>query len=187
MKKIYWNISLILFSIGLLLVGSYAFFIYDKESEKQVQMIAGSIYLESNDLGDIKLSDMYPMSDEDGIKNGAKYNLNIRGHNESEKDLYYGVYLNQGAEVEGKNRLKDDEIKVYLTQTVNEETTVVYGPGVLKDFNNKLIHADVINQKTSPEDEVEIDYELTVWINEEAVEWEGKHYHYKVVIKEVEG
>lgn len=29
-------------------------------------------------------------------------------------------------------------------------------------------------------------YELRIWINDEAQDWEGKHYHYKVVLKEAE-
>ena len=40
----------------------------------------------------------------------------IIDHSLYDKDLYYGVYLNQGAEVEGKKRLKDDEIKFNLTR-----------------------------------------------------------------------
>ena len=185
MKKKNYGIILSIFFVILLLTVSYAFFTYNKDGEKQTQIIAGSIYLEANDQGNIEINDMYPMSDEDGIENGVKYQLNIRGHNESERDLYYGVYLNQGDEVEGKIRLKDDEIKVYLTQTVNEETTVVYGPGTLKDFDNKLIHANVINQKTNRDDEVEIDYELTVWIDEKVMisdtitEVEGKRIYTK--------
>ena len=51
-----------------------------------------------NEANDISLSSQYPMSDEDGIKNGVKQTLTIRGHNESSKDLYYGIYLNQGKE-----------------------------------------------------------------------------------------
>ena len=85
-KKNYKSLILIL---GILLIsvigGSYAFFTYEKESETNTSVIAGSIYLESKDNGDVSVSGMYPMTDEEGKKDGVKYNFNIKGHNESKK------------------------------------------------------------------------------------------------------
>ena len=53
--------------------------------------------------------------------------------------------------------------------------------GKMTEINNNILDSRIINANVSN------NYELTVWINEEAIEWEGKHYHYKVVMKEVEG
>lgn len=52
--------------------------------------------------------------------------------------------------------------------------------GNMTEINDNILDEQVINIDNSN------NYELKVWINEEAEEYEGKHYHYKVVLKEVE-
>lgn len=52
--------------------------------------------------------------------------------------------------------------------------------GLMIDIEDNLLDTRHINIDVSNQ------YELTVWINENATDWEGKHYHYKVTLKEVE-
>ena len=165
MKRKRYMLILTLMMTVMLFAGSFAFFIYRRVSQNEVLVIAGNIYLELTDRGAVNMGGMYPMSDAEGILNGAKYQFNIHGYNESENDLYYGIYLKYGEDLTG-TRFPDDVIKIYLTQTVNDVTSVLYGPGTLKDFNNRLIYASMINKKTNPNNEVNNNYELTFWIDE---------------------
>lgn len=57
---------------------------------------------------------------------------------------------------------------------------VIIKYGKLSDIKDNILDERMIGVDKSN------NYELRVWINEEAYEWEGKHYHYKVVLKEVE-
>ena len=117
-KKSKKKVSLI---IGILLVlvltisFSYALFRYSKTTANQ-QLVAGDIYMKaiSNEVtsGNIK-----PMDKEEGKTNGNKYKFKVEGYNNSKKDIYYGIYLKYGEEQTGKERFKDEDIVVYLTET----------------------------------------------------------------------
>lgn len=52
--------------------------------------------------------------------------------------------------------------------------------GLMTDIEDNILDTRHINIDVSNQ------YELTIWINENAIDWEGKHYHYKVTLKEVE-
>lgn len=52
--------------------------------------------------------------------------------------------------------------------------------GLMSEIEDNLLDTRSINIDVSNE------YELIVWINENAVDWEGKHYHYQVSLEEVE-
>ena len=150
----------------LAIVGtSYAFFIYYGEGNNHVA-IAGNLYMNVTDDKAVNLSGLYPMTDEQGIDNGVKYNFSVSGYNMSSKDINYGVYVIDGDEIENKTKLRYTDIKVYLEETINGETTVVYGPVNLQDFNKSLIHVNTVNANTSKDEKIEIDYTLTMWIDE---------------------
>lgn len=51
--------------------------------------------------------------------------------------------------------------------------------GKMTEIEDNILDKQFINIDASNH------YELKIWINEDADEWEGKHYHYKVVLKEV--
>lgn len=50
--------------------------------------------------------------------------------------------------------------------------------GKMTEIKDNILDEQFINIDVSNH------YELKIWINEEADAWEGKHYHYKVVLKE---
>ncbi len=174
-KKLVIGILLVLIvTIGI----SYGLFKYSKVSDNQ-QLIAGDIYMKAIS-NEITSGNIRPMDTEEGKTNGNKYKFKVEGYNNSKKDIYYGIYLKYGEEQTGKERFKDEDIMIYLTETKDGVTKDVFGPGRLSDFNRNLIYANTIEGNISKEDKVDIDYELTVWLNDNILisdtetEWEGK-------------
>ena len=143
---------------------SWGIFKYSKYSSN-ASLVLGDIYMSSKE-NNILLNKLEPMSPNEGIERGSKYNFSVEGYNTSNKDIYYGVYLNYGNEESGKTRFKDEDMMMYLTETKNGLTKAVYGPGSVKDFNDKMIYASTINSETKKDEKIEIDYELTVWLSD---------------------
>ena len=180
-KKKIWLVACILGVIILLFGITFAIFRYSKTSNNS-SLVLGDIYMSSK--GDnIVLNKLEPMNPNEGIDKGSKYSFSVEGYNTSNKDIYYGVYLNYGSEETGKTRFKDTDLMMYLTETKNGETRAVYGPGSVKDFNDKMIYANTINAATKKEEKVEINYELTVWLSDNIVitdteeSYEGKNVY----------
>ncbi len=180
-KKSNKKLSLV---IGILLalivtIGiSYGLYKYSKTTDNQ-QLIAGDIYMKAIS-NEVTSGNIRPMDTEEGKTNGNKYKFKVEGYNTSKNDIYYGIYLKYGEEQTGKERFKDEDIMIYLTETKDGVTKDVFGPGRLSDFNRNLIYSNTIEGNISKEDKVDIDYELTVWLNDNILisdtetEWEGK-------------
>ena len=135
--------------IGILLVISigvgitFALYKYSKVGDNQ-ELIAGDIYMKAIS-NEVTSGTLKPMDKEEGKVNGNKYKFKIEGYNSSKKDIYYGIYLNHGEEIENKQRFNDEDIVVYLTETKDGETKEVFGPGRLSDFNRNMIYANTIS------------------------------------------
>ena len=56
---------------------------------------------------------------------------------------------------------------------------------VIKTGNMLTITDNVLDERLIVPDSVNT-YELQVWINDTAVDWQSKHYHYQVTLQEVE-
>ena len=169
--------------IALFILGtSFSIYTYNKIGGKQGQVVLGNIYMSANEKS-ITLNEIRPMDINEGLTNGSKYQFSVEGYNTSSKNIYYGVYINYGDEISTKSRFKDEDIMMYLTETKNGETREVYGPGSLKDFNDKLIYASTIDAAIKKEEKVDIDYELTVWLSDKILisdtvqEYEGKNIY----------
>ena len=154
-----------IFVIMLVFTVSYSFFFYNKEGNSHT-LIAGNIYLNTTDNGNVSLTGLYPMSDTDGIKNGIKYRFDVSGYNLSNKTIYYGIYINKGDEITDKTRLRDGDVKLYLTKTINDVTSVVMGPYNVEEFNRNILYNDTFAGNISKENEVNVEYELTMWISD---------------------
>ena len=159
--SIYIMIFLLIMTLGV----SYSFFVYNKDGNSHT-LIAGNIYLNSKDNGNVSLTGLYPMSDADGIKNGVKYQFDVSGYNLSSKTIYYGIYVNKGDEISNKTRLRDNDVKLYLTKTIDGVTSVIMGPYNVEEFNRNILYTDTISGNISKEDEVNVQYELTMWISD---------------------
>lgn len=159
---------IIIFVMVLTLGVSYSFFVYNKDGNSQT-LIAGNIYLNSTDNGNVSLTGLYPMSDAEGINNGVKYQFDVSGYNLSNKPIYYGIYINKGEEISNKTRLRDGDVKLYLTKTVNGVTSVVTGPYNVEEFNRNILYTDTIAGNISKENEINVEYELTMWISDKVL------------------
>jgi len=159
---LYINIFLIVLTLGV----AYSFFVYDKDGNSHT-LIAGNIYFNSKDNG--SLTGLYPMSDADGIKKGVKYQFDVTGYNLSNKTIYYGIYVNKGEEISNKKRLRANDVKLYLTKTIDGVTSVVLGPYNVEEFNRNILYTDTIEGNISKENEVNIEYELTLWISDKVL------------------
>ena len=180
-KKKIWLVVCILGIVILLFGITFAIFRYSKTGNNS-SLVLGDIYMSSKE-NSIVLNELEPMNPSEGIDKGSKYSFSVEGYNTSNKDIYYGVYLNYGSEETGKTRFKDEDLMMYLTENKNGETRAVYGPGSVKDFNDKMIYANTINAATKKEEKVEINYELTVWLSDNIVitdteeKYEGKNVY----------
>jgi len=161
---LYINIFLIVLTLGV----AYSFFVYDKDGNSHT-LIAGNIYFNSKDNGNVSLTGLYPMSDADGIKKGVKYQFDVTGYNLSNKTIYYGIYVNKGEEISNKKRLRANDVKLYLTKTIDGVTSVVLGPYNVEEFNRNILYTDTIEGNISKENEVNIEYELTLWISDKVL------------------
>lgn len=161
-------IMLTVFGLVLTLGLTYAYFIYEEQGNSH-ELIAGSLYMNSTNSGNVSLTGLYPMTNKDGIENGIKYNFTVEGHNLTDKDIYYGVYVNKGSEVANKTRFKDSDIKLYLTEKIGDEIKVVYGPSTLDEFNRSIIYAKTIPASTKKDQSINISYQLTMWLDEKVL------------------
>ncbi len=170
-------LSVLVVTIGI----SYGLFKYSRVADNQ-ELIAGDIYMKAIS-NEVTVGNIKPMDKEEGKTNGNKYKFKVEGYNDSKKDIYYGIYLKYGEEQTGKERFKDEDIVVYLTETKDGETKDVFGPGRLSDFNRNMIYTNTISGNISKEEKVEIEYELTVWLSDNVLvsdtetSFEGKHIY----------
>ena len=161
---LYITIFILMLTFGV----SYSFFFYNKDGNSHT-LIAGNIYLNTTDNGNVSLTGLYPMSDADGIKNGVKYQFDVSGYNLSNKTIYYGIYINKGDEITDKTRLRDGDIKLYLTKAINGVTSVVMGPYNVEEFNHNILYTDTIAGNIDKENEVNVEYELTMWVSDKVL------------------
>ena len=170
LKKRFFNIKglaiyIAIFTLVLTLGTSYAYFLYSKDGNSH-ELIAGNIYMNTTDTGSVNLTGLYPMSDEEGIENGIKYNFDVSGYNLSNKTIYYGIYINKGDNVANKTRFRDEDIKFYLTETIDGVTSEVIGPYTVEEINRNVLHVDTVEGNIAKETPITISYELTMWISD---------------------
>ena len=154
-----------IFALIMTLGVSYSFFSYANNGTNQM-LIVGNIYFNSSDKGNVSLTGLYPMSDKEGIDKGVKYQFDVSGYNLSDQTIYYGIYVNEGDDIPNKTRFRDNDIKLYLTETKDGKTEVVMGPSSIDEFNRNILHAGTIGSNISEEKSITIKYELTMWIDE---------------------
>ena len=93
---------------------SYAFFNYTRIG-KGNEIITGQIYMDYVENNEIIISKVFPETKEEAfLRTDNVFNFEISGKNTSTKDLYYGLSLNYGNEREGMNRIKPEDIMIYL-------------------------------------------------------------------------
>ena len=190
-------IALLLLLLVVVTVGvTYAFFSYSKLGTTENTITTGTLTFAYNENGAdgnaIKITNMFPMSDEDGMKlTGANnvFDFQITGKTAGGKILYDIV----GAKVATTKELPENVVKIALTKVrgETEENVTGTGPGITatatypkyseliamteEDFteipvqvnaNERFLYREVIPNGTGTYAE---QFRLRMWISEDAV------------------
>mgnify|MGYP006939891473 CR=1 FL=1 len=155
------SISLIIILILVVTLGiSYAIFNFLGVGSKNQVAITGDIYMHYNGSDTITLTNMVPMSESEALaRTDNVFNFTITGKNTSNKDIYYGIYLEEGAEQAGKTRIKPNDVMVYLESDGDKLVNSLR----YQDFTNH-IYVDMIPANTT--NEISKNYSLRVWLRE---------------------
>ena len=164
-KKKVISISLIVTLILIITLGvSYAFYNTLILGNKNQVAITGDIYMNYIESNGINITNAIPMSKTDALASDDNvFNFQIVGKNTSDKDIYYGISLVNGDEIEGKTRINPEDVNVYLTS----EDDVLIDAIRYKNFDNTRIWVDTIPAGTDTE--ITKNYSLRIWIDENTV------------------
>lgn len=115
----------ILLIIGLILIGtgtSLAYFSYKEDMGNKI-LLGDDAFIALEDLPEELQSGMAIEPDSNALLgNGGvigSYEFMVRGHNTSEKPIYYSIYLEHGEDVPGKVRIDDN---LFISQIINYNT-----------------------------------------------------------------
>ena len=166
-KKVLLMISLSLFVIALISLGTYAIwtselFTGDSSiSSGQVKMG----YTETNEIG---MSNALPIKDEEGKVSTNYFDFQVlsyvktRANDSTQRKINYKVILEP---ITVENPLSDSEIKVYLTKVTGGTETVVVQPTTIDQLSNYVLNSqdEVFSNGKA---EVVTSYRLRAWIDE---------------------
>lgn len=83
-------------------------------------LVTGDIYMNYVETNGINITNTVPMTKEEALASEDNvFNFQIVGKNNSSKDIYYGISLVNGDEIEGKTRINPEDVNVYLTSDDN--------------------------------------------------------------------
>ena len=159
------SISLIVTLLLIITLGvSYAFYNNLILGTRNQVLIAGDIYMNYIETSQINITNALPLSKEDALANDDNvFNFQIVGKNTSSKDIYYGISLVNGDEIEGKTRINPEDVNVYLTS----DDDVLIDAIRYTSFDNTRIWVDTIPAGTNTE--ITKNYSLRIWIDENVV------------------
>ena len=155
------SISLIIILILVVTLGiSYSIFNFLGIGSGNQVAITGDIYMHYNGSDTITLTNMVPMSESEALaRTDNIFNFTITGKNTSSQDIYYGISLEEGAEQNGKTRIKPSDVMVYLESDGEKLVNSLR----YQDFTNH-IYVDMIPANTT--NEISKNYSLRVWLRE---------------------
>ncbi len=161
------RLALMISILGITIVTlgiSYAFLSLTLNGQENSVLVTGDIYMNYTETNQISLTDAVPMSKDAALQlKTNSFNFQIKGKNQSKKDMYYGISIVYGEEQASKTRLKDEDIDVYLLQ----DTQVLVDAARYKTLNDTRIWADKIAANTNQE--VTRNYTLRMWVDENVV------------------
>ena len=141
-------IIMTIFSIVTLLGITFAFYYYQREGQNNNEIVTGNIYMHFNETGDeLYLQNTFPETREEAFShNDNVITFTVDAKNEYQrKDLYYGISLNLGDEIENKTRVKPEDIMIYL-----EKDGVPVIDGIrFNDWNEQRIWVEKIEANTT--------------------------------------
>ena len=183
-KKILMMISLSLFSIALVSLGTYAIWTSANDlltgsntiQSGQVKMS----YSESNEIG---MNNALPIKDSEGkvLTNYFDFKvlsyIKTRANDDTQRKLNYNIVLEP---LTVDNPLSDSEIKVYLTKVEGSTETVVVEPTTIDKLNQYVLKSqeEIFSNNKA---EVITSYRLRAWIDAsvDTNKFNEKKYSYK--------
>ena len=183
-KKILMMISLSLFSIALVSLGTYAIWTSANDlltgsntiQSGQVKMS----YSESNEIG---MNNALPIKDSEGkvLTNYFDFKvlsyIKTRANDDTQRKVNYNIVLEP---LTVETPLNDNEIKVYLTMVENGTETVVVEPTTIDKLNNYILKSqeEIFSNNKA---EVITSYRLRAWIDAsvDTNKFNEKKYSYK--------
>ena len=171
-------ILIMIIAVIALLGSSYAYYSASFEPTDNLEIQAGDLNVALVDAANsVVLTEMYPQSDTDGVKNTA-YTFSVK--NNGTLKAKYTLYLNDVVLTDG-TRLADSNVKFRLTKsTVDGEVTALdtLNATTRDGLKSRVLDTGVIDKNE------EIVYSIVLWIKEEAtVEIEGQEFKTKLGLK----
>ena len=181
-KKVLSMISISLFVIALISLGTYA--IWNSELFTSNNTItSGQIKMSYTESNEISLNNALPIKDEEGklLTNYFDFQvlsyIKTKASDSTERKLNYNIILEP---ISVENPLSDSEIKVYLTKVESGVETVVVEPTTIEKLNNYILNSQEEIFKNN-KSEVITTYRLRAWIDEnvDTNKLNEKTYSYK--------
>ena len=177
-------ISLIsLFTFILIVTGiSYSYYIYNMNIVT-ADLASGSISINvSNNNSTISLTNVSPMSDSVGKLSNDYIDFTVSGVTDF-NTIYYEINLVPS----GENTLKDDYIKVYLTdQNDNQVADLLLLKDLEESTNNatgKVIYTALVEGNSSGTvNNYSQNYRLRLWVDENYVDLEEKEFSFELYL-----
>ena len=148
-------------SILTILGITFAFYNYTRTGENN-KLIAGEVYLRYIENNQLTLSNAIPETKASALsKDNNIFKFQIEGKNTSTEDIFYDIIISQGDKQDGKRRLEDGHIRIYLER---DGVTLIDGE-LYDDWYNQVIYTDKMPALTN--DHTVFNYELRMWIDED--------------------
>ena len=159
---------------------SFAFFTYSKTGTANNTLTTGSIFFNFTEGDAITLTNQFPMTNSVGqnlsVDNNAALTFNIVGYDTSTKGIEYTVKAYPGDPVDTRTRFKDSEIKLYLTGTSSNSSTITnnYATPKVVGIDGSLAGGVVLATgkitATASDAQQTDTYTLRMWINGETTD-----------------
>ena len=182
-KKIILIITI--FILILLIIGiSYAAYDYSFVG-KESKLETGSVsikFLESN-TNVIDIRNVFPVPDSNG-KKGESFDFAVTTKANYDINLKYTLSVEKLSVDSGYTSLRDNEVKVYLTDYDNKQ---VVRPTLISDLNNNILY-EKVNSHSKTNTSITDKYKIRVWVNNDvdASSWDENtklEYKFKIGLK----
>lgn len=164
-KQIIFSIVGVAILIVLVAGVSFAFFTYSRTGGKNNALTTGKINFKYQDTNAIELTNQFPATTEKGKLNEA-FTFTVSGSIPAGANpVNYTVYAIQGTSKEGKTRMSDDDIRVFVEQTGTGQIEGSYGSddGAIAgdSATGFVIATGTLNAGSSINDQ----YSVKIWVD----------------------
>ena len=187
-KKIIITTSITILLLVLIVGITYAVWNYNFIGNSNV-IETGEVsieFLESNDV--IAIENAIPLTDEEGEKQFESFEFQVTTKAGAGISLKYDLNIEKVSGPEGYTSLKDNEVKVYLT---DENNNPLVGPTLISNLSNYNLYSK-INSHTENSLEIKDRYKIRVWIDEgaeDSYDWSTQnnlYYNFKIGVSSEE-